>query len=130
MCPEFEDARKFWNRVAPDWQIQVGMDGDANRRLNSDPVLWSFTGDVRGRKVLDAGCGTGYLSAKLAEHFARVTGVDFSDGMIATARAAHPTTDFRVAGVLLHEQQSPVSRVQPEQRPHRGGLSRDQARSR
>ena len=68
MSTELDDVREFWNRVADDWQIQVGSDGDANRRLNSDPVLWKFVGDVRGLRVLDAGCGTGYLSIKLAKH--------------------------------------------------------------
>ena len=57
----------FWNRVADDWQIQVGTAGDRNRLLNSDPVLWAFAGDVAGRKVLDAGCGTGYLSKQLQD---------------------------------------------------------------
>ena len=53
---EFEETRDFWNRVANDWRIQVGVDGDCNRILNSDPVLWKFAGDVSGRTVLDAGC--------------------------------------------------------------------------
>jgi len=48
-----------------DWRLQVGDDGDGNRLLNSNPVLWAFAGDVRGRTVLDAGCGTGYLAKKL-----------------------------------------------------------------
>ena len=86
MRTEIDDVREFWNRVADDWQIQVGSDGDANRRLNSDPVLWKFVGDVRGLRVLDAGCGTGYLSIKLARHGAVVTGIDFAERMIAIAR--------------------------------------------
>ena len=60
-----EGTLAFWNAVADDWRIQVGDDGDDNRRLNSNPVLWSFVGDVNGLAVLDAGCGTGYLSRKL-----------------------------------------------------------------
>ena len=62
---EMEEVRDLWNRVADDWRIQVGDDGDGNRILNSDPVLWQFAGDVNGLTVLDAGCGTGYLSKKL-----------------------------------------------------------------
>ncbi|MGH7354595.1 MAG: class I SAM-dependent methyltransferase, partial [Candidatus Rokuibacteriota bacterium] len=93
---EFEEARDFWNRVADDWKIQVGDDGDSNRRLTSDPVLWTFAGDVRGLTVLDAGCGTGYLSRKLRDQGARVTGIDFSERMIMIARAQHPDVDFRV----------------------------------
>lgn len=93
---ELRETRAFWDRVAADWRIQVGDDGDTNRRLNSDPVLWGFVGDVRGLKVLDAGCGTGYLSNKLIERGALVTGIDFSERMIAIARSANPAGDFRV----------------------------------
>ncbi len=93
---ELEETRDLWNRVADDWRIQVGEDGDGNRLLNSDPVLWAFAGDVNGLTVLDAGCGTGYLSKKLQDHGARVTGIDFSERMIAIARAHNPAIDFRV----------------------------------
>ena len=46
---ELEETRDLWNRVAEDWRRQVGEEGDANRILNSDPVLWAFAGDVKGR---------------------------------------------------------------------------------
>jgi SAM-dependent methyltransferase len=91
-----DDVRDFWNRVADDWQIQVGSSGDTNRILNSDPVLWSFAGDVSGLDVLDAGCGTGYLSNQLHDRGAVVTGVDLSERMIAIARAQYPGIEFRV----------------------------------
>lgn len=93
---EMDETRAFWNRVANDWRIQVGDDGDSNRQLNSDPILWQFAGDVGGLTVLDAGCGTGYLSKKLCDQGARVTGIDFSERMIEIARTTHPDMDFRV----------------------------------
>ena len=93
---EIEETRAFWNRVAEDWEIQVGDEGDSNRRLNSDPILWKFTGDVAGLTVLDAGCGTGYLSRKLLERGAKVRGVDISEKMIELARAKAPLIDFQV----------------------------------
>jgi hypothetical protein len=46
---EREHTRELWNRVADDWRIQVGDEGDGNRLLNSDPMLWAFAGDVNGR---------------------------------------------------------------------------------
>ena len=56
---EVEETRCLWNKLADDWLIQVGDEGDRNRILNSDPVLWKFAGMVDGLKVIDAGCGTG-----------------------------------------------------------------------
>jgi ubiquinone/menaquinone biosynthesis C-methylase UbiE len=93
---DLDETLAFWNRVARDWDVQVGDDGDANRILNSDPVLWRFAGDVAGLTVLDAGCGTGYLSRKLHARGANVIGVDFSPAMIAVARSKAPHIDFRV----------------------------------
>lgn len=94
-----DPVRDFWNRVADDWQRQVGDDGDRNRRLNSDPVLWDFAGEVTGLRVLDAGCGTGYLTRKLAGRGASVVGVDLSDRMIEIARRSAPDLDLRVDSV-------------------------------
>ncbi len=97
MSDSFLDkARSMWNSVADDWDIQVGDEGDRNRVLNSDPVLWDFVGDVEGLDVLDAGCGTGYLTRKLHEKGARVVGVDFSEEMIRIARRKSSHLDFRV----------------------------------
>lgn len=93
---EIEATQVFWNRVAHDWDIQVGDEGDSNRILNSDPVLWDLAGDVAGLNVLDAGCGTGYLSRKLHERGANVIGIDFSERMIEIARAKAPGLDFRI----------------------------------
>jgi SAM-dependent methyltransferase len=96
---QFEEAREFWDDAAGGWELQVADEGDMNRLLNSDPVLWAFAGDVSGLDVLDAGCGTGYLSRKLRDAGARVTGVDFSAKMIEIARARNPGIDFRVDSV-------------------------------
>jgi ubiquinone/menaquinone biosynthesis C-methylase UbiE len=54
--------------------------------------LLTEAGDLRGRRVLDVGCGTGTLVAWLAEHAAaRVWGVDPSPAMLDVARRKVPT---------------------------------------
>jgi SAM-dependent methyltransferase len=45
-------------------------------------------GDLRGRRVLDVGCGTGQLALALVERGAKVWGVDASEEMLERARAA------------------------------------------
>ncbi|HVZ74259.1 MAG TPA: methyltransferase domain-containing protein [Polyangia bacterium] len=50
-----------------------------------------------GERVLDVGCGTGELTAAIAARGASVTGLDFSDDMLASARAKQPGLTF-VAG--------------------------------
>jgi 2-polyprenyl-3-methyl-5-hydroxy-6-metoxy-1,4-benzoquinol methylase len=81
-----QEVREFWNRVAADWDIQVGENGDSNRILNSDPILREFSGEIENLTVLDAGCGTGYLSRQLATQGAVVTGIDLAENMIAIAQ--------------------------------------------
>ncbi|MHA2252168.1 MAG: class I SAM-dependent methyltransferase [Candidatus Kariarchaeaceae archaeon] len=76
----------LWDQKAKDWHIQVGEQGDRNRRFNSDPFLWRYLGEVEDLSILDAGCGTGYLSRLLQQKGARVTAVDFSPKMVDLAR--------------------------------------------
>ncbi|GAB2889031.1 class I SAM-dependent methyltransferase [Streptomyces mayteni] len=50
------------------------------------PAMIALAGDVAGRRILDAGCGAGVLSAALRDRGAVVTGIDGSAGMLALAR--------------------------------------------
>lgn len=50
-----------------------------------------------GEAILDLGCGTGELTAQLAQQGASVTGIDASAAMIASARAHFPGISFEVA---------------------------------
>ncbi|MFF4038157.1 class I SAM-dependent methyltransferase [Streptomyces sp. NPDC001816] len=50
------------------------------------PAMLALAGDVVGRRILDAGCGSGPLSAALRDRGAVVTGIDASAGMLALAR--------------------------------------------
>src|SRR5689334_1725745 len=50
------------------------------------PATLALAGDVTGRRILDAGCGSGPLSAALRDRGAIVTGIDISAGMLERAR--------------------------------------------
>jgi len=50
------------------------------------PAMLALAGDVAGRRILDAGCGSGPLFAALRDRGATVTGIDKSAGMLEQAR--------------------------------------------
>jgi ubiquinone/menaquinone biosynthesis C-methylase UbiE len=96
-----KDIIDCWDQKAEQWKEFVGNQGDNNRRFNSDPVLWKFLGDVSEKRVLDAGCGTGYLAVQIAKNKAAyVLGIDISGKMIDEAklfsREVNRNVDFRV----------------------------------
>jgi SAM-dependent methyltransferase len=50
------------------------------------PAILDLAGDVAGRRILDAGCGSGPLFAALRDRGAFVTGIDSSARMLELAR--------------------------------------------
>jgi SAM-dependent methyltransferase len=81
------------------------MSADWNARLydSSHGFVWEFGRDLLsilapqpGERILDVGCGTGHLTAEIADAGARVTGVDRSPAMIDQARANFPALEFAV----------------------------------
>jgi malonyl-CoA O-methyltransferase len=67
------------------WAATYDHDGNPLMALE-EPVVKAALGDVRGLTVLDLGCGTGRYSIWLARAGAKVTAVDFSEGMLTEAR--------------------------------------------
>jgi SAM-dependent methyltransferase len=62
------------------------------------PATLALAGDMAGRRVLDAGCGSGLLFAALRDRGAIVTGFDKSTGMLEIARRRlGDGADLRVA---------------------------------
>ena len=57
-------------------------------------VLLDLAGNVKGKRVLDAGCGTGRWSLKFAKKSAKVFGRDISKKMIAKAVAKSSGLDI------------------------------------
>ncbi|RKR85021.1 trans-aconitate methyltransferase [Mucilaginibacter gracilis] len=54
--------------------------------------------DVKaGERILDLGCGTGYLAQQIKNLGADVVGTDLSPDMIAKAKATYPDVEFAVA---------------------------------
>jgi trans-aconitate methyltransferase len=64
-----------------------------------------------GERILDLGCGSGQLTAKIAESGAQVIGIDQSAGMIAEARRNFPLLKFDVADAANFRLDTPVDAV-------------------
>jgi malonyl-CoA O-methyltransferase len=67
-----------------------------------EPLVREAAGDVRGLEVLDLGCGTGRHALWLAAAGARVTAVDFSEGMLGEARRKPGAEAVRFVAHDLH----------------------------
>ena len=74
-----------WDALADLWSSGYTEYGDVNRRYVIDPALFAILGDVKGLRILDAGCGIGYLSRLLAKRGAAVEGQDISKKFVAMA---------------------------------------------
>jgi 2-polyprenyl-3-methyl-5-hydroxy-6-metoxy-1,4-benzoquinol methylase len=81
-----DEIQANWNTNADRWDAGYDDDGDRNRRYQSDEPMLALLGDVEGQRVLDVGCGNGYLCRKLARQGAIVTGVDLADRFLEIAR--------------------------------------------
>src|SRR5215207_6283377 len=74
---------------APGWKdhIRNRPEADLFRKYVLHPMLFHLIGDIKGKNVLDAGCGEGYLSRIMANMGAgKVTGIDISEKMLEMAR--------------------------------------------
>jgi ubiquinone/menaquinone biosynthesis C-methylase UbiE len=68
-----------------------------------EPLVRQALGKVHGLAVLDLGCGTGRHAVWLAKAGAKVTAVDFSEGMLAEARRKPEATTVRFVAHDLHQ---------------------------
>ncbi len=78
-------ARSQWRELAESY-IAFRESADRYNDLLEVPAMRELLGDVAGRDVLDAGCGTGVHARYCARRGARVVGVDLSHRLLLEAR--------------------------------------------
>lgn len=71
-----------WNKAATYVIEKFTDEGDFYRKHVLNPALFSLLGDVKGKTILDAGSGQGYLSRYLAKQGANVTSLEPAEGLI------------------------------------------------
>jgi len=71
-----EAAIARWSATPREFLASLDPDGGFAKRYLINPTVFRLLGDIDGKRILDAGCGQGYLSRLLAERGATVVGVE------------------------------------------------------
>jgi trans-aconitate methyltransferase len=75
------------------------------------PTVLALVGDIRGRRILDLGCGSGFFTEALARQGAqKVTGIDISANQLALA-PKHPKENVEYQLGDIFQMQLPQSEV-------------------
>jgi magnesium-protoporphyrin O-methyltransferase len=100
-------AADAWARLTSDAPVSgVRATVRAGRNAMRQTLLSYLPADLTGRRVLDAGCGTGALAVEAARRGAEVVAVDISPTLVALARERLPRKlgegrlEFRVGDML------------------------------
>ena len=82
------DIGASWEANAEAWTSAVREGKIASRRAGTDAAIRDAVRRARGRRVLDVGCGEGWLARALSPDGFDVTGLDGSSALIGHAREA------------------------------------------
>jgi 2-polyprenyl-3-methyl-5-hydroxy-6-metoxy-1,4-benzoquinol methylase len=94
--PTNADVIAAWSHY-PEHLIEgFGEEGDVIRQYLLNPTIFMLLGEVRGKRILDAGCGQGYLCRLLARKGARVTGVEPAETFIRYALRREESDRFGI----------------------------------
>src|ERR1700752_4948414 len=92
------DIAAAWDRGAADYQARANLPTDVAHygpELPSEAEL-RLLGDVKGKRVLELGCGAAQSSIAFAKRGATAIGVDFSSEQLALARDLAEREEVRV----------------------------------
>lgn len=98
MANDISQVKQGYDR----WALVYDHDANPLPALE-EPVVKRLAGQVNQLNVLDPGCGTGRHAIWLAQAGARVTAVDFSEGMLAEARKKPGAEQIRFIVHDLHQ---------------------------
>jgi 2-polyprenyl-3-methyl-5-hydroxy-6-metoxy-1,4-benzoquinol methylase len=106
-----EAVRRQWNAAAGSFVEFVRSGKNYYAEYLNGPALKRMVGDAKGKRVLDIGCGEGFLSRYFAGTGAEVTAVDISEALIEAAKEEEQRHPLGVRYIAADA--SRVSRVTP-----------------
>ncbi len=77
----YQEAQHQWQAEAADNYTHL-----LDAQLFADRSLLGLIGNLTGKRILDIGCGNGYLIRKIQASALSVTGVDISENMVQEAK--------------------------------------------
>lgn len=99
MSKEEKEVADKYNQVATTYhnlRTKDNPQGWFYNELLEMPVTFELLGDVKGKKILDLGCGTGIYAKILTKRGALVKGFDISPKMIEIAKKENPDLELKV----------------------------------
>ena len=105
------ECRQIWEELGPWWDASV-EDGDFFHKVFVFPTIDKFLNIQGNEDVLDAGCGNGALTRRIAKMGANVSGVDFSSSLIKQARLRSPNISYQEIDLTSKEQLSQLAQTQ------------------
>jgi magnesium-protoporphyrin O-methyltransferase len=85
-----QTATKTWERLTSDAPVSRVRETVRAGRDRMRETMLNTLGEVRGKRILDAGCGAGQMTHELALRGAEVVAVDISPSLVEIARKRLP----------------------------------------
>src|SRR3989344_7974500 len=93
---KFNGIIQGYNKIAKEYhKLRINGEKFHNEYLEM-PTTLKLLGNVKGKKILDLGCGTGIYAKILTRKGAKVKGIDISKEEIKIARRENPKVEFKL----------------------------------
>ncbi|HEX4383640.1 MAG TPA: class I SAM-dependent methyltransferase, partial [Myxococcales bacterium] len=107
--PPLTEQQEFWNSWNSTWRFRDGLDTfmEAQARVAAGVAARL----PKGARVLDVGCGTGWLASSVLPFVAEAWGTDLSPGAIEDGQKRHPGVKLLAGDFLQLELQPPFDLI-------------------
>jgi len=106
-----DTSTRSWDSIADDWVAHADLNDYRNFFLM--PRTLEMLGEVRGRRILDLGCGEGGYARELARRGAQVTAIDGSPRLIEIAQQRTQNARLPVLHICANASALSESGIEP-----------------